>query len=256
VAAADLVDAYERGFRVRLDAMRHHGQELVEGPGILALIGTRAQGLDGRALVTGDSALPVLSARLPDLPALVVTVFAAAEQAHHLLAATGRYRQDPCTAMVHGDLGEIPDLLLPDGLTLCPVDREGSAHGVSIEEAATAAMRSDPTIAPPGDADGFVTYLRSVPNALFLAAIDEHGDVRATAATAIFGRTAGVFFVNTDPAWRGHGVGTAMTAAALRAAFRAGAGDACLDASALGLSLYLRLGFRPVSAATLFVRRD
>jgi len=65
-----------------------------------------------------------------------------------------------------------------------------------------------------------------------------------------------VFFVDTEVAWRGRGVGTAMTAAALRAAAGDGAQRAFLDSSALGLSIYRRLGFEKVSEGTLFVRED
>jgi predicted acetyltransferase len=83
--------------------------------------------------------------------------------------------------------------------------------------------------------------------------VDDGGVVRATAAAASWGRTAGVFFVNTDPAWRGRGVGTVMTAAALRSASDAGAQRAYLDASALGLSIYQRLGFASVGAVTQYV---
>jgi ribosomal protein S18 acetylase RimI-like enzyme len=58
---------------------------------------------------------------------------------------------------------------------------------------------------------------------------------------------ANVFFVNTDPDWRGRGIGRSMTAAALRAAQESGAQRACLDASDAGLPIYARLGFQSVS---------
>jgi hypothetical protein len=43
-----------------------------------------------------------------------------------------------------------------------------------------------------------------------------------------------------------------MTAAALDWAHRAGAHRASLDASPAGLSIYMRLGFEPISSTTLF----
>jgi GNAT superfamily N-acetyltransferase len=249
------IDDFVRGFRRRILAMRQDGQQLVDEPGIVALLGTSPQALDGRALVTSDDALEVLQEHLSGLSARVVNVFAAAQACHRLLSETGAYRLEPCTAMVHGDLGSIRALDLPDGLSLRPVSRASDpSEGVALEDAAAAALRSDPSASPVADLAGFVGYLRSVPNARYLAATDSEGVVRATAAAAVFGSTAGVFFVDTEHAWRGRGVGTAMTVAALRTAVEAGADNACLDASELGLSIYLRLGFTPVSATTLFVR--
>jgi GNAT superfamily N-acetyltransferase len=206
-------------------------------------------------LVTDDRALQVLTARWTKLHARVTNVFAGATECHDLMTRAG-CRQEPCTAMVSDDLDAIPELDLCDGLTLRPVSRTAAdADGVPLRDAADSALRSDPSAAPAADLDDFVEYLRGVPNARFLAAVDGQGVVRATAAAATFGEVAGVFFVNTDPGWRGRGVGTAMTAAALRAAAGAGARSACLDSSALGLSIYLRLGFTSVSANTLFVRQ-
>jgi GNAT superfamily N-acetyltransferase len=250
------VDDYVSGFRERVAAMRKPGQQIVDEPGIVGLIGTSADTLDGRVLVTDDRALDLLSELLPVLLARVVNVFADAEACHRLVGEAGGYRQEPCTAMVSTSLDTIPDLALPDGLTLRPVSQtSGAAHGVPLEDAAAAALRSDPSSAPADSLDGFVAYLRSVPNARFLAGVDELGAVQATAASANWGSSTGVFFVDTLDSWRGRGVGTAMTAAALRAAAAAGATSACLDASSLGLSIYQRLGFREVGACTLFVAR-
>src|SRR4051794_398638 len=256
MADARAVDDFARGFRARVAAMRQPGQELLDLPGIVALLGTSAEALDGRVLVTGDDAATVLRDRLADLSARVVNVFAAAQTSHRLLSETGDYRSSACTAMVHGDLARIPETELAEGLRLQPVALTTGSAGVPIEDAAAAALRSDPTAGPLDHLDGFVAYLRAAPNARYLAAVDRDGAVRATAATGIFDGTASVFFVNTDPGWRGRGVGTAMTAAALRVAAEAGGRQAYLDSSALGLSIYLRLGFVPVSPATLFVRED
>jgi len=80
------------------------------------------------------------------------------------------------------------------------------------------------------------------------------GAVRATSGAGSFGSEATVIFVNAESGWRGRGIGGAMTAAALRAARDAGARRASLDASAAGLSLYLRLGFEVVGPMTRFAR--
>jgi ribosomal protein S18 acetylase RimI-like enzyme len=66
-------------------------------------------------------------------------------------------------------------------------------------------------------------YLRSLPSTFSLfAAVDNDGKVRATSGCGVFGRYATVLFVNTDPGWRGRGIGQAMTAQALTAARRGG----------------------------------
>jgi ribosomal protein S18 acetylase RimI-like enzyme len=252
MTAADPHDQYVAGFRERLLAMRRSGQQLVEGPGFVGLLGA-AGAVDGRVLVSDDRALDLLTDRLPVLRALVVNVFAAAEACHRLLAGTPGYRRDATTAMVCDDLAAVPGPVLPEGLSLRRAGGpEGS--GVPLEDAAAAALRSDPSSSPVDELAGFLAYLRSVPNARYLAATDQDGHVRATAASANFGRSTAVFFVNTDPDWRGRGVGTAMTGAALHAAADAGAQSALLDASALGHSIYRRLGFTAVAPNTLFVR--
>jgi GNAT superfamily N-acetyltransferase len=249
------IEDFVGGFRARVASTRRPGQEVVDEPGMVALVGTSSAALNGRVLVTDDRALEVLTTRWTELHARVTNVFAGATECNDLMTRTG-CRQEPCTAMVSHDLDAIPELDLYDGLTLRPVARTAAdADCVPLRDAADAALRSDLSAAPAADLDDFVDYLLGVPNARFLAAVDAQGVVRATAATATFGEFTGVFFVNTDPGWRGRGVGTAMTAAALRAAADAGARTACLDASALGLSIYLRLGFTPVSANTLFVRQ-
>ena len=78
--------------------------------------------------------------------------------------------------------------------------------------------------------------------------------VRPTFGFVTFGALATVFFVNTDPSWRHRGIGQAMTTAALRSARHAGASQACLDASAAAVSIYLRLGFEIVARSTQLVR--
>jgi len=249
-----LVDAFVDGFRDRLHATRQSGQEIVDEPGVVALIGRSRERLDGRVLVTDDRAVDFLRSRHSELCARVVNVLSAAEQCARLFTDAGRYRAEPATAMVRGDLTTIPAIDLPEGLTLQTVSDQPSGTDVALEDAAAAALRSEPDAAPGQDLAGFVDYLRSIPNARYVAATDGAGIVRATAAAAVFGRTTGVYFVNTDQEWRGRGVGTAMTAAALRRAIADGAEVAVLDASALGRSIYLSLGFTPVSETTLFVR--
>jgi len=255
------VEDYVLGFRERIHAMWQPGLEILDGPGIVGLIGRGGDTLEGRVLVTDDRALDLLARRLPRLFARVTYVFDEAGGCRRLLSEAGSYRATRCTAMVCDDLGAIPELPLPAGLRLRAVragdhggDDAGDDGRVALVDAAVAALRSDPEMAPTANLADFVGYLRSVPSTRYLAAVDEDGVVRATAAAATWASTAGVFFVNTDPAWRGRGVGTAMTAAALRKAATDGAERACLDASDLGRSIYLRLGFEPVGGITQFVQ--
>lgn len=254
MAAALFVSDYVSGFRDRLSAMQRPGRDLIDEPGILGLAGQSAETLDGRVLVYDDQAVETLAARLSVLFARVVTVFESAKACSRLISGSDGYRPNPCTAMVCDDLGGVPHLALPTDLSLRPVAVAGEDEAsVPLAAAAQAALRSDPEMAPSTDPGAFLAYLRSIPHARYLAAVDPQGAVRATAAVANWGTTTGVFFVNTDPAWRGRGVGTAMTAAALRAAATAGAERACLDASALGLSLYQRLGFESAGTVTQYV---
>jgi ribosomal protein S18 acetylase RimI-like enzyme len=63
-------------------------------------------------------------------------------------------------------------------------------------------------------------------------------------------------FVNTDAAWRGRGLGQAMTAHALHAAQLQGATQAGLDASPAGRSIYHRLGFEIAGQLKRFRQAD
>jgi GNAT superfamily N-acetyltransferase len=136
--------------------------------------------------------------------------------------------------MVCRDLATVPDVALPVGLTLRPVQ--------DIETAARLAMRADPAIQGPLAA--FADYLRGLEGVVrLLEAVDADGSVRATAGTRVVGAEATAFFVNTDPDWQRRGIGRAMSAAALRTARDLGATRACLDASPAGARIYLSLGF-------------
>jgi ribosomal protein S18 acetylase RimI-like enzyme len=157
--------------------------------------------------------------------------------------------------MIYRDLEAVPAITMPGDLELRPVTRldEAVPNGVDLEEAAATAIRADPRITEPPES--FVAFLRSLPSETRLfAAVDSNGVVRATSGFIAFGEQANVFFINTDQAWRGRGIGSAMTAAALRAAKDRGVRQACLDATNAGLSIYVRLGFEVVGEARRFLR--
>ena len=193
-----------------------------------------ASGPPTRLLVLDDRAYDALAAALPDLGGGTITVAAAAVRCTELVAGAAGWRAvKPVTAMVCQDLATVPEVAIPCGLTLRPVQ--------SVEDAAALAMRAAPTIQ--GPLSTFADYLRSLEGAVqLLEAVDGDGSVRATAGTRV-GTEATVFFVNTDRGWQRRGIGRAMTAAALHAARALGATRACLDASEAGARIYLSLGF-------------
>ena len=248
------VDLYVAAFRARCDAYRRPGRPEVDEPGVHGLLPSAEDSL-ARLLITDDRAYHVLEVLLPPVKAALITAFAAAPRCVELIATHVGGRVTTPTAMVCRDLRAVPVVLLPDGLTLRSVRRRpGDApDGVPLREAAATAMRADPTIGE--DLDAFADYLRSLPFAFRLvAAVDPSGAVRATAGSGAFGIYGSVIFVDTDPGWRGRGVGTAMTSTALHAAREAGAMRACLDAGDAGVGIYRTLGFEAVGPVTRFYR--
>jgi ribosomal protein S18 acetylase RimI-like enzyme len=82
------------------------------------------------------------------------------------------------------------------------------------------------------------------PMRLFVGTIA--GEPVATAEVFLSDGVGGVYGVFTLPAYRRRGIGTAMTALAVREAFASGRRLAALQASADGRGVYERLGFRGV----------
>ncbi|HVE64246.1 MAG TPA: hypothetical protein VNB94_10660 [Mycobacteriales bacterium] len=76
--------------------------------------------------------------------------------------------------------------------------------------------------------------------------LDDDETLVATSASAVVHGIAGVFGVTVAERARRRGLGAAMTWAATAAGVRAGADSAALQASALGSSVYARMGFRTV----------
>lgn len=250
--ASGPVDVYVAAFVARCDVIRRPGQQQVAEPGLHGLLPSSDDSLT-RLLVTDDRAYNVLAALLRDARDGMINIFAAAARCAELVEAHPAWRSDTATAMVCRDLRTVPTLTLPSELTFRPVRRlaEDAPDGVPLEDAAAAAMLADPRIDDPPDV--FADYLRSLPRSIRLfAAVDADGVVRATSGAGAFGKEASVMFVNTDPNWRGRGIGKAMTAAALRAAQGSGARRACLDATGTGLQIYVRLGFEAVTRTTRF----
>lgn len=229
----------------------------VDQPGVCGVYGT-AEHPGGRLLITDDRAAPLVDALLPTLNPRVVNVFHDAVRCTTMVRQSARWPSgEAATAMVCRDLSSVPPATpLPDGLWLRRVRRvpNDPDDSVTLEQAAQACLDADPQMAGVS-LPGFLDYLRSLPpRTQLLAAVDAQEAVRATAGCSAQEGDASAFFVNTDPRWRGRGVATTMTASALAWGHGSGARMASLDASPAGLSIYLRLGFEPVSPTTLFSR--
>ncbi len=234
--------------------MRRPCQAKVEKPGLRALLSSSGDERT-RLLVTDDGVYGELAALLPEIRNGTVAVFAAAVRSAELLERDPAWSSETATAMIRRELRSLPQLPLPGSLTLRPVRRvaEDPSDGVPLEDALALAVRADSRIEDPPTA--VAAFLGSLPSsARLLVAVDDCGAVRATSGSSVFGEAASVFFVNTDPDWRGRGIGQAMTAAALRSAREAGARYACLDATDEALGIYSRLGFETVTAITRFSR--
>jgi ribosomal protein S18 acetylase RimI-like enzyme len=233
--------------------MRSRGQATVEEVGLRGVL-PGAGDPRIRLLVTEDQAHDALPALLPDARAGMIRIFGTAARCAQLVADQLAWSCHTVTAMVCSDLRTVPALRLPSDLTLHPIQRLADIEGggVALADAVVAAMSAAPAIEDPPEV--FADFLRSLPPAFRLfAAVDSDGKVRATSGSGVFDKYATVIFVNTDRDSRGRGIGQAMTAEALRAAQRAGARQASLDASDPGRSIYLRLGFKNAGTLTRFM---
>jgi ribosomal protein S18 acetylase RimI-like enzyme len=172
--------------------------------------------------VTDDRAEPFLAAL--EGPAIVIVL----DTAPRCAARLSGWETTRIALMVRPELETLPDL---------PVELE-VRDDVPLE--AMVRLVDEPDV---------VLGLLRHSSASFFAALDADGVVRATSASAVAGEDASVLFVNTDPAWRGRGIGTAMTALALRHARERGALRACLTATEAGRGIYARLGFAVAAAA-------
>ncbi len=87
---------------------------------------------------------------------------------------------------------------------------------------------------------------------LYLGRVD--GMPVSTSVGLTVGDTLGIFNVATPPEHRGRGYGAVLTVEAARAGFANGADLAWLQSSAMGHSVYERLGFRDVETHALLTR--
>jgi ribosomal protein S18 acetylase RimI-like enzyme len=163
-----------------------------------------------------------------------------------LLEAAGLARAETEVAMAV-DLADVAEAEAPDGLRI-----------VRARDAATlddfAAVNAD-NWAPP---DPMVPRFYRLASAALLAPdcpqrlhVGYVDDVPvATVEATLAGAMVGLFNVSTRAAWRRRGIGAAMTRHALHDARRAGARTGVLQASADGVGVYARIGFRPFGEVT------
>lgn len=97
----------------------------------------------------------------------------------------------------------------------------------------------DETINRPMDVTHYIGYLADAPV--------------ATAMLFCSHRIAGVFNVGTIPAARRRGIGAALTRRAVADGLAVGCVASALQASEMGLSMYLRLGYRQVGTYTVWL---
>ncbi len=236
------VGIFAEAFLRRARFSAQSGGTLFDDPGLVGL-----QLRDGRVslLVVDDQALAPLATLLDQQPQGVIRVLPAASRSRAMLEAQPRWGTESLTAMVCRDLMAVPDVPLPESVALRPVSLDpGGAEGfVDLIEVTAMVVEADPAAAGE-DPERMAASLRAVrPAPTFYAAVDSSGAVRGTSSCRVFGRDASIFFINTHQDWRRRGIGRSMTGAALHAARDAGATRACLDATDVGASIYLSVGF-------------
>jgi GNAT superfamily N-acetyltransferase len=87
----------------------------------------------------------------------------------------------------------------------------------------------------------------------YLGAVD--GEAVATASLLVDGDVGGLYHIVTLPAWRGRGIGAAITRHAVDDARRRGCRVAVLQSSAMGAPVYERVGFRALCRLDMYVWR-
>jgi ribosomal protein S18 acetylase RimI-like enzyme len=197
-----------------------------------------------------DGAAPMLSAALAELEELGLPSSVQVRRGHTPAFAAEAKRlgftnelELPGMAARAGDLPS-PQ---PNGLTLTRVsggrdldDALATAAGGFGAPASSMAPLYMPAVLA---AEGFSLYLGRV-----------DGMPVSTSVGLTVGDTLGIFNVATPPEHRGRGYGAALTAEAARAGFANGADLAWLQSSAMGHSVYERLGFRDVETYALLTR--
>jgi ribosomal protein S18 acetylase RimI-like enzyme len=170
----------------------------------------------------------------------------AARLVRHGLAAEG----EPTPAMAL-ELADLPGTPAVAGLAITDVDNPDALR-------VACAVALDGFGGPAELADELVARLSlsglgpDRPLRMVVARLDDRPV--ATAAVLLAGDAAAVYNVATVADARGRGIGAAVTTAVCRQAADRGARTAVLESSAMGQSVYRRLGFRDVGAFRILHR--
>ena len=121
---------------------------------------------------------------------------------------------------------------------------EAAVHAAIGAEAFQTPLEASERMTPP-------SALRLPGFRVYVGLLD--GEAVTTAAGCVLGDYVGIFNVATLERHRGHGYGAAVTARAVLDGFNAGASIAYLLSSAMGLSVYGRLGFRTLESWSVWV---
>ena len=186
------VGVYADAFGRRATFAVQSGGTLIDDRGVVGL----EQG-DGRVnlLVVDDDAVAPLTRLLRLEPQGVIRVLPAALRSRALLDAQPRWATESLTAMVCRDLATVPDVPLPESVSLRCVSLDpGGADGcVDLVAAAALLVEADPAAAG-ADPERMAASLRAIrPAPLLYAAVDGSGAVRATSGCRVFGPDASIF---------------------------------------------------------------
>jgi ribosomal protein S18 acetylase RimI-like enzyme len=155
------------------------------------------------------------------------------------------------------DLAVLPERgQLPDGVTITRV-----ADDSGVRAYLDVIMTEGPPGAPPPSHAAIelrrrhiaASLQRGSPQVRRVAWVD--GRPVATSRLSAAGGAAGLYGVLTLPAFRGRGIGRAMTLEALLAAREAGLRIGALQATDMGYGLYRALGYEELFRYTLYARR-
>lgn len=146
-------------------------------------------------------------------------------------------------------LADLPAVALPAGVEIARVQTaQDQADWVDVHMAGFA----EPEAARPDFSQYLAGSLAESPPEVEHFVARWHGAPCAIATLLAAPLAAGIYHVTTLPAYRGRGLGKALTLAALQSARRAGHATAILFATPSGFPLYQRLRFETIATVALY----
>jgi ribosomal protein S18 acetylase RimI-like enzyme len=146
-------------------------------------------------------------------------------------------------------LDDLPTIALPDGVEIAHVrTAQDQADWLEVHMAGF----EEPEAARPDFGQYLAGSLAEPQSGLEHFVARWQGEPCAISTLLAASLAAGIYHVTTLPAYRGRGLGRALTLAAMQSACRAGYTQAILFATPSGFPLYQRLGFETVATAELF----